>query len=202
MGKDQESKKVNLLKKATKTSRVVALSLFILPPLLSGEMVEKSSETIKSTEPAKVQKLAMEKSNKIIKPRYFWEDFDEMVKRREKIEKITKAVLSAEHVGLEKAIQIVDTIESPDKEKMLDILNDLKRKIENEEIRTYENKIDEEGNTIIRPVELPFSLTYYSYPPEEKAIILTILEPLNICNKNYKKGTYIIYQRKEKIKFE
>lgn len=201
--------KLTFLKTAKKYAKIVSLSLFLSPPLISGEPGMQKSETpketaiIKSTETSKSNIPAgMKFSNEVKKPRHFYSDLEEKIEKDRRIEKKVKAIMNAKYVNLENATGIAKNIESPDKEKMLNILNELDKRIQNKEIKTYKETIDEEGNISIEPIDLPFNITHYPYPKDEEAMIIFIKEDMTIGEQKIEKGTYIIYQTRENLKIE
>lgn len=203
-----DKNKLRFLKAAKKYAKIVSLSLFLSTPLISGEPgmqkseMAKETKTAKSTETLKSIPAGMKFSNEIIKPKNFYDDLKEKLEKDKRIEKMTKAIMNAKYINLENAIKIAKKIESPDKEKILSILNELDKKIQNEEIKTFKETIDEEGNISIEPLDLPFSITHYPYPEDEEAIIIYVKEDIELANQKFEKGTYIIYEKGQGIKIQ
>ncbi|MEM3408401.1 MAG: hypothetical protein QXW80_03825 [Candidatus Micrarchaeia archaeon] len=199
-----------IIDKVKKKMKIAAISIFMLPPLLNSQHIQKDTEIKMSTESIKPQKLAMEKTDKIPKPRYFYEDFENVTTRKKEIERKTTSILNAKQIDAYSALRIIQKIDMSEsiKEESIKIIEELIKLEEEGKIRTTHNisiLLDEDDpkkaeEEIKRVERIPYvvSITYY---PDEKAIILHFLQDIELKTIKIRKGEYLIIE-KNGIKIE
>ncbi|MEM3408535.1 MAG: hypothetical protein QXT40_03405 [Candidatus Micrarchaeia archaeon] len=212
MSEKSETKKriKDMMDKAKKKMKIAAISIFMLPPILNSQHIQKDIEIKMSTESIKPQKLAMEKTDKIPKPRYFYEDFEKSTTRKKEIERKMISILNAKQIDAYSALRIIQKIDMSEsiKEESIKIIEELIKLEEEGKIRTTHNisiLLDEDDTRkaeeeIKRMERIPYavSITYY---PDEKAIILHFLQDIELKTIKIQKGDYVIIE-KNGIKIE